>query len=442
MKKTALSRRTFLKGMLAGATVSIALPPLEAFMNTNGTAYASGDGFPKRFGLFYWGNGVHPELWIPSDTGRNWTPSQQLTPFVNLQNDLAVLTGFEVRTPNDSPHLSGPAGLLSGAALLNPNSDNQVFQRPSLDQVLAAEIGGETRFRSLEVGIEPGTSGLSYIGPESRNPPECDPALFFERIFGAGFTAPGDEPIVDPKLALRRSVLDVVMGNVNELNKKLGASDKIRVDRHLDAIRDLELRIARMEEDPPSLAACSRPAAPSTPPDVDGRPAMGARAMLMTELSVMAYACDLTRVLSFYYSDGVSNCLYPNATAGHHQLTHDEPGDMPQVQMITQSIMEDFAFYLEALRAVPEGESNLLNNSLILGTTDVSYARTHQIDEYPLLLAGTAGGAIQTGMHYRSTTKENASEIPFTILNAMGVVTGEWGLDEGRVTSGVGALEL
>ena len=86
MKKTALNRRTFLKGMLAGAAVSIGLPPLEAFMNTNGTAYASGDGFPKRFGLFYWGNGVHPELWIPSDTGTNWTPSQQLTPFANLQS--------------------------------------------------------------------------------------------------------------------------------------------------------------------------------------------------------------------------------------------------------------------------------------------------------------------------------------------------------------------
>ena len=85
MKKTALNRRTFLKGMLAGAAVSIGLPPLEAFMNANGTAYASGDGFPKRFGLFYWGNGVHPELWIPSDTGPNWTLSQQLTPFATCR---------------------------------------------------------------------------------------------------------------------------------------------------------------------------------------------------------------------------------------------------------------------------------------------------------------------------------------------------------------------
>ena len=325
---------------------------------------------------------------------------------------------------------------------MNPNSDHQVFQNPSLDQVLAQEIGGSTRFRSLEVGVEPGTKGLSYIGPESRNPPECDPALFFERIFGAGFRTPGETTEVDPSLALRRSVLDVVMGNVNELNKKLGAADKVRVDMHLSAIRDLELRIARMEEDPPSLDACMKPEMPTTPMDIDGRPAMRERSHVMAELSVMAYACDLTRVLSYYYADGVSNCLYPNATAGHHQLTHDEPGDMPQVQAITQYIMEDFAHYLQALKAVPEGDGNLLDNSLILGTTDVSYARTHQIDEYPLLLAGTAGGAVRTGFHYRSSTKENASEIPFSILSAMGVLRESWGEGEGRVTSGVGALEL
>ena len=120
MKSKGLHRRTFLKGILAGATVSIGLPPLEAFLNTNGTAYASGDGFPKRFGLFYWGNGVHPELWIPSQTGTDWVAPQQLTPFEPLKGDIALLTGFEVRTPNDVPHLSGPAGLLSGAAILNP----------------------------------------------------------------------------------------------------------------------------------------------------------------------------------------------------------------------------------------------------------------------------------------------------------------------------------
>ncbi len=442
MRAGHLNRRTFLKGILAGATVSIALPPLEAFLNSNGTAYASGDGFPKRFGLFYWGNGVHPELWVPAQSGTDWAVSQQLAPFEPLKSDISVLTGFEVRTPNDVPHLSGPAGLLSGAALLNPNSDHQVFKNPSIDQVLAAEIGGTTRFRSLEVGIEPGTNGLSYIGPESRNPPVCEPALFFERIFGAGFRAPGDTPIVDPTLALRRSVLDVVMGNVNQLNKKLSASDKVRVDMHLSAIRDLELRIARMEMDPPSLAACTRPEVVSTPPDIDGRPDMRQRSELMTELSVMAYACDLTRVLSYYYSDGVSNCLYPDASAGHHRLTHDEPGDMPQVQAITQHIMEDFATYLKALRAVPEGDGTLLDNCVILGTTDVSYARTHQIDEYPMILAGSAGGALRTGFHYRSSTKENASEIPFSILNAMGVLRDSWGEGEGRVTSGVGALEL
>ncbi len=442
MKKTPLSRRTFLRGVLSGAAVTIALPPLEAFFNSNGTAYASGAGFPQRFGLFYWGNGVHPELWVPSSSGANWQAPKQLEPFEGLKSEIALLTGFEVKTPNDAPHLSGPVGLLSGAGVLYPDGGGPVFSRPSLDQVLASQIGGDTRFRSLELGIEPGTTGLSYVGPETKNYPECDPALFFERLFGSSFRAPGEEPIVDPTLALRRSVLDAVMGDIGRLNQRLGAADRVRVDMHLSAVRDLELRIARLESDPPNLAACVRPGEVVTPLDIDGRPQMQARSRLMSELAVMAYACDQTRVLSYYYSDGVSNCLYPGATAGHHQLTHDEPGDMPQVQVITQSIMEDFAWYLEALRNVPEGDGTLLDNCLILGTTDVSYARTHQIDEYPLLIAGRAGGRISTGFHYRSSSQENASHVPFSILNAMGVLVDEWGVDDGWVNSGVRALEL
>lgn len=442
MKTKPLNRRTFLRGVLAGSAVSIALPPLEAFLNSNGTAYATGSGFPKRFGMFYWGNGVHPELWTPQNTGRNWTPSTQLQPFARLKEDIAVLTGFEVKTANVAPHFAGPAGLLSGAKPREIGTDNFKFARPSLDQVIAAELGSDTRFRSVEVGVEPGTGGLSYLGPDSKNPPESDPALLFERLFGAGFRAPGEEPIVDLTLGLRRSVLDSVMGDIAALNQRLGAADKVRVDMHLAAIRDLELRIARMESDPPNLAACVRPGEAITPEDLEGRPQMRLRSHLMSEMAVMAYACDLTRVLSIYYSDAVSNCLYPGASAGHHQLTHDEPGDMPQVQAITLSIMEDFAWYLEALRGVPEGDGTLLDNCLILGTTDVSYARTHQIDEYPILLAGRAGGAINTGLHYRSSSQENASHVPYSILNAMGMFVDEWGAEEGLVTSGVGALEI
>lgn len=435
-----LSRRTFLRGVLGGATLAMGLPPLEAFFNNNGTAYAIDGAFPKRFGLFFWGNGILPERWIPTDTGDQWTLSEQLQPLAGIKSDVTVLTGFEVKTGNPVPHGSGPPGVLTGDAPLI-RGDSSTFSGPSLDQQIAAAIGGETRFRSLEVGVVPGVRGLSHSGPDNINPAESDPVALFERLFGVEFRAPGEAPIIDPKLSWRRSVLDSVMSDANSLKRRLGSKDKQRLDQHFDAVRDLELRIARLQEDPPNLAACARPMAPAALPDIDGRPQLSARARVMSDLITMAFACDLTRVLSFWYSAPVSNALFPNAGAGHHQLTHDEPGGQPQVNQIVISIMEDFAYLISSLRAIPEGDATLLDNSVVLATTDVSYGRTHQIDEYPIVLAGSACGALKTGFHYRSETQENTSLISLSLLRAMGVQVAEFGVGPGNVKDGLSLLE-
>ena len=289
--------------------------------------------------------------------------------------------------------------------------------------------------------MQPGVGGLSYLGPDSRNPPESDPAALFERLFGGAFRAPGDDPIIDPTLALRRSVLDSVMLDAAALEKRLGVQDKRRLDQHLAAVRDLELRIARLQGDPPNLAGCMRPEAPAVPPDVEGRPQMSVRARLMSDLVTMAYACDQTRVLSYWYSDPVSNVLYEGSDAGHHQLTHDEPAPQSQVHEIMVRIVGDFAYLVQSLAAVEEGDGTLLDNTILMGTTDVSYGRTHQIDEYPILLAGTACGALKTGYHYRSETQESTSHVSLSLLQAMDVRTAEFGVDAGKVTSGLPAME-
>lgn len=439
-RSTPLSRRTVLRGMLGGGLVALGLPPLEAFFDSNGAVYASSGAFPRRFGLFFWGNGIIPERWVPEDTGADWTLSEQLAGLAPVKDVVTVLSGLEVKTGNPIAHVSGPAGFLSGHSLL-VNGDDHTFAAPSLDQIMAASIGGDTRFRSLEVGVEPNGRGLSHNGPDSVNPPEWDPVSLFERIFGGGFRAPGEEPIVDPTLSLRRSVLDSVMDDAGRLRQRLGEVDRQRLDQHFEAVRDLELRIARLQEDPPNLAACLRPEAPDAIPDVDGRPQMSARSRLITDLVTMAFACDITRVLSFWYSNPLNDVLYPSAAAGHHQLTHDEPGEQPQVHEIVVSIVEDYAYLVDALRSIPEGDGTLLDNSVILGTTDVSYGRTHQIDEFPVLLAGTACGALKTGFHYRSETQENTSLVGFSLLRAMGVRVSEFGADAGRVEQGLSAIE-
>lgn len=440
MRRKPLSRRTFLRSLTLGSAACIALPPLEAFFNSNGTAYAADGSFPRRFGLFFWGNGILPERWIPNDQGEAWTLTDQLMPLAAVKSQISVLTGMEVKIENKIAHATGPGGLLSGAPLI-ARGDDYTFAAPSIDQLIAAEVGKSTLYRSLEVGVQPDGKGLSYNGPDSQNPAETNPIKLFQRLFGDGFREPGDEPVIDPKWALRRSVLDSVMDDANQLKKRLGVNDQRRLDVHLESVRELEQRIALLESDPPNFDGCRRPTEPASIPDIDGRPQMALRSEVMTELVTMAYACDLTRVMSYWYSDPLNNVLYPAATAGHHQLTHDEPGDQPQVHEIVLDAVGAYAQLVESLASVEEGEGSVLDHMVLLGTTDVSYGRTHQIDEFPILLAGQCGGALKTGLHYRSATKENTSHVVLSLLRAMGLTIGEFGVDAARVSQGFSEIE-
>jgi len=432
-----LDRRTVLRGLLGGSLVSIALPPLEAMMNRNGTAWAGGTAFPKRFGVFFWGNGVLPERWVPTAEGASWQPSAILMPLAGLREHLTVVSGTRVATLNTVPHGSGPAGLLSG-----DNMVNNSYSRPSLDQLVARAVGGDTRLRSLETAVQQTSGSVSFADAGQRNPAESDPRALFNRLFGEGFRAPGEMGMADPRLGLRRSVLDAVTAQGQSLRGRLGVSDQRRLDQHLDAVRTIERQLQRLEENPPNLAACRRPMMPpETVPDVLGRPDMATRSRLQSQLITMALACDITRVFSHLYSESVSNVLFPDARAGHHQLTHDEPGEQPQVFAILQRIMTDLAGFLEALRAVPEGDGTLLDHTLVLCTTDCSFGRTHSLDEYPIVLAGGRSAGLRRGVHLRARG-ENACKVSYSVLQMMGVRAAEFGVGNGRVTEGLGGLTV
>jgi hypothetical protein len=440
MKGIRLNRRTLLRGMLGGGLVTVGLPLFEAFVNGNGTALANGTAFPTRFGMFFWGNGMLPERWIPTGTGTGYTLSEQLQPLAPVKDQITVITNMQVRVPNQSPHGSGPAGLLSG--MPSPSVDpTGVFSGPTFDQRIAAEIGGTTRFRSLEFGAEP-ESGLSWSSATTRNPAERSPYALFERLFGPGFRAPGEEAVVDPTVALRRSVLDVVTEDANRLRNRLGVNERARLDSHLTSVRELELRLARLQDDPPTLAACLRPEAPLQEyPWINGRPQLGEVNRVFAGLCAMALACDQTRVFSNFISFPVNNLLFEGATAGHHQLTHDEPGEQLQVNSIVIDLMGHFSEFLQTLRGIPEGDGTLLDNCAVLGTSDVSYGRTHSIDEYPLIVAGSAGGRLRTGLHHRPIGADNASKVVLTLMRAVGVTAPSYGEGDAMATDGVSEVE-
>lgn len=445
MKKTKLSRRTMLRGMIGGAAVSIGLPALEVFLDNHGKAYAAGDALPKRFGIFFWGNGMLPDKWTPTKTGANWDPSPTLMPLADIKDKLNVVTGMKVYTGSNFPHNSGAVGILSGAPFPNDNKDESTFAEPSIDQVIATAIGQDTRFRSLETAVQMGAQGWSFNGLNSRNTPEWSPAAFFNRVFVDGFVMPGSMAPPDPRLPLRKSILDGVMDEATALQGVLGSTDKARLEQHLDGIRTLEKQIEKLQQNPPALLSCAVPGKPMDEyPDIDGRPQLSAVSRVLVDTLVMALACDQTRVFSHWFSHSVSNVLFPlpNIDAGHHQLTHDEPDDQPKVASILLYIMEEFRYLVKALDAIPEGDTTLLNHCAILATSDCSLGRSHSVEEYPILIAGSCNGALQTGIHYRSTASENTSKVLLTLARAMGLTLDSYGKGGGLVTSSLSAIEV
>jgi hypothetical protein len=437
-----IHRRTLLKGMLGGSLVTLGLPPLELFFDRAPKSRAAAGGFPRRLGVFFWGNGNIPQLWEPRGDGADWTPSPQLEPLAPVKDKVSVVTGTVVPFNNRVPHGTGLAGVLTGADLTDIRGDEFTMTRPTLDQVAAAAIGRETRFRSLEVAVIP-SAGFSHNGPRSVNPAESSPARLFDRLFNpdGGFRAPGTDAPPDPKLHLRRSVLDAVRQDASRLARRLGARDAARLDQHLTGVRELEQRIARLEAAPPSLAACRAPMAPRASfPDIEGRPQIAEISGAIIELLAMALACDQTRVFSLFFCPPLADTLFLDLPQGHHQLTHDEGGDQPQVHRIVRFVMGELARLLQRFDAVEEGDGTLLDHLSLLATSDLSFGRTHSIEEYPILVCGGSSGALKAGVHVKARG-EPVSRVGLSLLRAVGVPQAEFGDGPARVTDGIAGLE-
>ena len=434
------SRRRFLRGMLQGSAVFVGLPLLESLAR-RGQAHACGGVIPKRFGVFFWGNGIVPDKWLPTADGTDYELSEELAPLAAIKSKIAVISGLAAKVPNTEPHTSGAAGLLSGYALGEVNG-NETFMAPTIDQLVAAEIGGSTLYSSIQTGAT-SCSGHSWNGVNSRNPPETDPFALYQKLFGDTFREPGDQGGIDPSYGLRRSVLDSVMNDIGTLQGKLGAGDKARLDQHLTGVRELEQRLALLESDPPSLESCSRPATVplESYPDEDGRPQISARSRALCDMLAMALACDQTRVFGHYLVDPVSNNLFPGASAGHHNLTHDEGGEQPEVNAITIQCVAEMAYLFSALDAVPEEGGTLLDNCAVIGCSEVSLGQTHSIEDLPIVVGGSACGTLQTGMHYRSYTADSSSKLMLTLLRSMDILATNFGDGDAYTEDGLSEVE-
>lgn len=442
MNANRLSRRRFLRGVLGGMTAAVALPWLEATSGRVGSLMAEAGAFPTRFGLFVWGNGVVPSAWVPTTTGREYELSYLLEPIAAIKDKCTLVTGTAQKVPNIQPHWSGASGLLTGKPLLFKPSGGHTMPDATVDQIVARAVGNDTRFRSIEFGARPG-EGLSFNGPDNPNPPEASAFQLFNRVFGPDFREPGSSAEPDPALRFRQSVLDLVTEDIGRFERGLGASDRARLDQHLTSVREIETRLARLAENPANLEACRRPETPLEEyPDRDGRPQLIELNRAMCDIVALALACDQTRVFSNYITSPLNNLLLATASGGHHQLTHDEPGDQPMVQAVVRQIMGEFTYFVQALDAIPEGDGTLLDHTVLLGSSEIAYGRTHGLDEFPLLLAGSAGGRLVQGTHIRSAIAANTNSVTLSLMRAVGVLQQGFGEDDSYTEDGFSDLEV
>ena len=454
MANKTLNRRTVLKGVLAtGATVSIPLPLLEAMLNGNGTAYAqTGAPVPPLFVMWFFGDGTLPGIWKPATTGTgsNWSLSPQLQGLSGVKSHLTVISGLTNKlVVGGREHPTGSAGATTGGPL-----NGNAVTAASIDQVVANSISAGAPFRSIEVGVTPATPGgpedslatVSHSGPNAKNVADYDPKSVFNRLFtGISTTTTTDQ--ATKLAAVRKSVLDAVLSDGAALENRLGAADKQRVEQHLSSIRGIEKRLMTTPTGGTTPTMCTNAIAPAIGKDTNSEapPAVNSA---MADLSMLALACDRTRVLSLVFSLPAAHVYYrhlgSNMNADFHDtICHGDPGDQsnqPRVDTGVHYVMTCLNEFLTKMQATAHGASNLLDQSLVFVTSDTAWGKIHTNAEWPVLLAGKAGGKLQGDGHY-NFPGDNLSKALLTVAQIMGSTATTLGGGAGAVTaplSGIG----
>ncbi len=445
LHKRALSRRTFIASALKGSLLaSIPLPILETMLSNNGEALANGQDLPTRFAVWFWGNGIRREHWLPDQVGYDWDMKAELQPLADLKSDFNLITGLEVKTATH-PHHSGMAGILSGAPFQQVGTTRDTivstFAQKSIDQVVAddyANRGLNASFRSIELGVakfrgtDEGTTFqyLSHNGPNNVNHSEYDGQVVFNRLFNLQ-----NQDIY--RQQAKKSILDHSLEQVQALKQKVSLSDQIRLDQHLESIRALEQRLSVLP------AQCQRPDR-SFSINLDQEPEpLDEKNEIMAELARLAFSCDLTRVLSVMFSTAGSGVVVWPAGAqnGLHQMCHDEALPQTTVHQSIVYIMQRLAVFLRKLKETPEGDGNLLDRSVVFCTTELSEGNRHSNDEFPVLIAGRGNGRLRTGQHIRMQNRDNASRALLTALRGAGMGIESFGYENGWTNQRIAEIE-
>jgi hypothetical protein len=443
LKRTQIARRTFLRA----AGISVALPTLDAMLDGKGhwlhEARAATPP-PVRVMAFHFPHGVVLSQWTPTTTGTGYTITPGLMPLAPFQNDINVLSNLNQLCWGKGPgggHANGMPDFATAVVSVGTGAGG-----PSFDQVLATELGGATKFRSL-VGHREQADGategattahmnnICWADKGMVQPADRDPMHFFTTLVSAipqssTTMTTGPTPEAMAAVARKKSVLDHVMGEISSLENRVGSVDKTRLDAHLTGLREVERIATTMPVTAPNNLTCMAP----MPPTADEIMGYATRTKIYSRMFALAFRCDLTRYASMAQSNGYDSRVYTDISGmigDHHGITHNgNYGPMPptiEMKFVTY-FMSELAYLLNELKSTPEGAGTLLDNCLIYYGSEMGEG-WHVAKQMPVVLAGKAGGKIQTGRHLLYPMDTPLAQLFLSILQLAGSKTTTFGLN-------------
>ena len=430
-----LPRRTILRGL--GAT--LALPWLDAMLPAFSRRALAAAKPVHRFQAFYVPNGMAMEYWTPKGEGTTFELSPILEPLAPYRNQMLVLSG--IKASWNYIHAGASGSFLTGTAR-GGKTETEIIADVSMDQLLARHFAEETQVASLELSMDvPANAGactgnlscaythtLSWRSPTQPLPMEWNPRAVFERLFGdSGST---DRAGREARLRQHKSILDSVTGKLARLKKDLGSQDQTKVNEYSDAVRDVERRIQRAEEQHDvELPTIEQPQ--GAPPVFEDHLA------LMLDLQLLAFQSDLTRVISFMIAKEQSARPYPQVGVpeAHHPLSHHDnnPELIAHMSKINRYHAQLFSQYLAKLRATPDGDGSLLDHVTILYGSGISNSTRHSGENLPLLVMGGGAGTHKGGRHIKYADKPSMANLLVTLMDKMNVPVERIGGSTGKL---------
>ena len=441
--KKALNRRMFLRG----AGIAMSLPLLDSMVPAMAATSSTAANPAIRMGFVYVPNGIVPKHWRPQTEGTGFEIMPSMKPLEPYRDKLVMLTNLGQRNGQSlgdggGDHARAGASWLTG---VHPKKTEgaDIHAGISVDQIAAKQLAEKTQFGSLEVGIEENTlaggcdSGyscaytntISWRGPTTPNPMELSPRGLFERLFGDGEST-------DPAVRLRRmnqdrTILDIVRGDISSLKPSLGARDNSKLDEYLEGIRDIERRIQKAEEQSATmkLPVMERPVGiPDT---------FEEHTKLMSDLIVIAFQTDMTRVVTYMMARERSNRSYREIGIpdGHHSLSHHmlDEQKIAKLQKVDELHVKAFAYLVGRLQATPDGDGTLLDHSMLLYGSSIRDGNVHDHLDLPLVLAGGKSAKIAGGRHIQYKAETPMTNFLLTMLDKIGVPADTLGDSTGKV---------